>query len=321
MKISVVMAAYNGSDYIIEQLNSIDNQSFNPDEIIVVDDASTDNTVSLVKDFFESTDIDGQLIVHENNMGYKNTFFDALNYADGDIIFLCDQDDVWHSDKIKRMLSVMEDNKTIKALNTSYKLIDAEGEDIAESIVNKRRNKDNRALYEVPLKEVLGYNVAMGCTLAFTRDIKERLLTHIEAIKTYNIPHDWIINIAAAMDNGLYMLNEELISYRLHKENTIGLNRADSIEKRIKDYESVADQKKDMLKLLKILDKKCFDKEYEYMKLMIKSYYIRCELLNRKRVGEYIKNYRKYKLKKVMDKKSMLYDLYLIGKNKINKKV
>ena len=320
MKVSVVMAAYNGSEYVTEQLNSIDNQSMNPDEIIVVDDASTDNTAELVRQFLDSTDIDGRLIIHEKNKGYRDTFFDALKYADGDIIFLCDQDDIWHSDKIKRMLDVMDKNKSVKALNTSYKLIDGDGEYIYEGIRNKRRNKDKRAFYSISLEEVLRYNAAMGCTMAFTRDIKDKLLAHIDEVMTYNIPHDWIINIAAAMDDGLFMLNEELISYRLHGDNTIGLNRADTIEKRIKDYESVAEQKKDMLKLLRTLDRKCFEREYEFMKLMVKSYYIRCELLNRKKAGAYINNYRRYKLKKVMDKKSMLYDLYLIEKNKIKKK-
>ena len=314
MKISVVLASYNGAEYITEQLQSIDGQSMRPDEIIIVDDASADNTIKLVEIFFYKTDIDCRLIEHKENKGYRETFFDALSYASGDVIFLCDQDDVWHEDKIERMLKVYEDNKAIKALNTSYELIDSEGNEISEGIRNKRRKKDIRNLYDISLEDVLSYNVAMGCTMAFTKEVKDILLEHINIIKTYNIPHDWIINIIAAALDGLYMLNEALISYRLHGDNTIGLNRAATIEKRINDYKEMAKQKKDMLKLLKVIDKDLFENEYEYMKLMVKSYHIRCEMLGNKKIAGYIKNYRKYNLKTVMDKKTMMYDLYLMIK-------
>ncbi|MBQ9234288.1 MAG: glycosyltransferase [Lachnospiraceae bacterium] len=314
MKISVIMASYNGARYITEQLNSIDNQSVNPDEIIIVDDASDDNTKELIKTFFEDTDITGRLVEHTKNIGYRDTFFDALSYAAGDVIFLCDQDDVWQSDKIEKMLKVMKDNESVKALNTSYKLIDCDGNEISEGIRNGRRNKDKRKLYGISLEQVLSYNAAMGCTMAFTSDIKDLLLEHINEKKTYNIPHDWIINIAAALSDGLYMLNEELIYYRLHGDNTIGLNRAATIEKRIKDYEEMSGQKMDMLKLLKLLDRNAYEKEYNFMKLMVKSYHIRCEMLGRKSIAAYLRNYKRYNLKRVMDKKTMLYDLYLIKK-------
>ncbi|MBQ7707419.1 MAG: glycosyltransferase [Lachnospiraceae bacterium] len=316
MKISVVMASYNGASYITEQLNSIDNQSINPDEIIIVDDASTDNTVSLIRNFFDNTDIDGKLVVHEKNMGYKNTFLEALQYAGGDIIFFCDQDDIWQENKIERMSAVIRDNEGIKSLNTSYKLIDSDGNDVAENIRNKKRDKDSRLLYNISLNDILAYNAAMGCTMAFTKDIKDLLVEHINEIKTYNIPHDWMINIIAAMNNGLFMLNEPLIYYRLHDGNTIGLNRADTIGKRIADYEDIANQKMDMLKLLKETDRSVFFKEYDHMKLMVKSYYIRCEMLERKKLFGYLRSFKKFKLKEVMDYKSMLYDLYLIARRK-----
>ena len=316
MKISVVMASYNGASYIKEQLHSIDNQSVNPDEIIIIDDASTDNTVSLINDFFDNTDIDGKLIVHEKNMGYKNTFLETLKYADGDIIFFCDQDDVWQENKIERMVAVIRDNDGIKALNTSYNLIDVDGNEIAENIRNKKRNKDERKLYNISLENVLEYNAAMGCTMAFTKEIKDVILEHINEIKTFNIPHDWIINIIAAMKNGLFMLNEALIYYRLHGDNTIGLNRAGTISKRVEDYEDIANQKMDMLKLLKEIDRSLFVDKYDFMKLMVKSYYIRCEMLERKKFFGYLRSYKKYDLNKVMDFKSAMYDLYLIVRRK-----
>lgn len=317
MKISVVMASYNGAAHIVEQLLSIDNQSLNPDEIIIVDDASTDNTCSLINDFFSKTDITGKLVVHEENKGFKNTFLEALTYADGDLIFLCDQDDVWHRDKIKKIASVMDRNKAVSAINTSYNLIDNDGNPISEGIKNKKRSKGKTGLYNVTLENVLKYNVAMGCTMAVKKSVADKLVKYMESVKSFNLPHDWMLNIVSAvMDNGLYMLNEELISYRIHGNNTIGLNRAFCIDDRIKDYESMAEQKKEMLRLIKLIDKKTFNKEYDFMKLMVKSYYIRCELLAKKSIISYILGFKKYKMYNVMDMKTLLYDLFLIIKRK-----
>lgn len=306
------MASYNGEKYIVKQLESIIEQSVKVDEIVIVDDMSQDNTYDITENFLNDKKINCKHIRHMENIGYKNSFLEALSYAEGDIIFFADQDDIWMPDKVKIMCRYMEQTPDIQALNTGYILIDENGDKIRENLKNKKRKKNKKNLEKIALEQVLGYNVSMGCTLAIRKNLKNKLVEHINAIKTYNIPHDWMANIVAAMSDGLYELEDALIEYRIHGNNTIGLNRATTISKRIADYKDIIDQKKDMLKLLKTIDKKLFSEEYEYMKLMVKSYYIRCELLERREVSSYIKYYMKYKLYKVMDKKTFLYDLYLM---------
>lgn len=93
-KISVAMTTYNGSKYIIKQLDSLKNQSRKIDELVICDDCSTDNTVELVNDYIKSNNLEGwNMYSNENNLGFINNFKQAIKKTTGDIIFLCDQDD------------------------------------------------------------------------------------------------------------------------------------------------------------------------------------------------------------------------------------
>ena len=97
MKISVCLATFNGSKFINRQLNSILCQLCDSDEIIIVDDASTDNTISTIK---KNKSPLIKLYINTENIGPASTFNRALGLASGDLIFLSDQDDIWEVNKI-----------------------------------------------------------------------------------------------------------------------------------------------------------------------------------------------------------------------------
>lgn len=119
MKLSVALAAYNGGRYIVEQLRSIMNQTRSVDEVVVVDDCSTDDTVRAVNAFLEENSLPGwRLLVNRENLGYAENFRKAIDACTGDLIFLCDQDDIWVESRVKTMTRVMEDNPEIGVLNT-----------------------------------------------------------------------------------------------------------------------------------------------------------------------------------------------------------
>ena len=124
MKISVVMAVYNGEKYIEEQLMSILSQSIMPDELIIQDDGSSDSTTDKIQSITEKSDVSVKLIKNKENLGFSKNFITAISAASGEYIFLSDQDDIWKKDRIKRALSVMEDNKNILALSSAFDLID-----------------------------------------------------------------------------------------------------------------------------------------------------------------------------------------------------
>ena len=118
MKVSLVMAVYNGEKYLIEQLDSIRKQTYLIDEVILIDDVSTDNSYELIHQYIDGYKlINWKLIKNENNLGYRKNFKKGLEIVDGDIIFLSDQDDRWHLNKIEVMVEKMSQS-TILSLNS-----------------------------------------------------------------------------------------------------------------------------------------------------------------------------------------------------------
>ena len=99
-KVSIAMAAYNGADYLSEQLSSFLLQTRLPDELVVCDDASSDSTVSIIEEFALRAPFEVRLIKNKQNLGYIRNFEKALSLCQGDLIFLSDQDDVWFPEKV-----------------------------------------------------------------------------------------------------------------------------------------------------------------------------------------------------------------------------
>lgn len=131
--ISVVMATYNGEKYIERQLTTLLEQTRRPDEVIICDDVSTDNTAQLVQDFIKEHSLADKwhFSINEKNLGYRKNFAQALAKATGNYIFLADQDDDWHLDKIAKFdvsekIAEQEDNLCALAnLAQALKLVDA----------------------------------------------------------------------------------------------------------------------------------------------------------------------------------------------------
>ena len=124
MKVSLVMAVYNGEKYLIEQLDSIRKQTYLIDEVILIDDVSTDNSYELIHQYIDGYKlINWKLIKNENNLGYRKNFKKGLEIVDGDIIFLSDQDDRWHLNKIEVMVEKMSQSN-ILSLASSFNFMD-----------------------------------------------------------------------------------------------------------------------------------------------------------------------------------------------------
>ena len=103
-KISVAMTTYNGARFVEKQLASLLAQTRPADEVIILDDRSTDGTPGIVTRFIKkNSPVSWHFSVNEKNLGYKENFYHAVGRTTGDLIFLCDQDDVWHSNKIEAM--------------------------------------------------------------------------------------------------------------------------------------------------------------------------------------------------------------------------
>lgn len=231
MKISVVMATYNGEKYVEKQLYSLLNQSVAIDEVIIADDKSIDNTPKIINSFIEINHLTNwKFYINDENLGFIKNFKNVISKATGDLIFLCDQDDIWHSDKIEVLKQLFIANPDALAINSSFDFIDENDKKFGINLKPNTSNQNiikfnipNDALYYVEFSDIIRYNISPGCTMAFRSELKDMLISNDK----YIIPHDWEINLYAALNDGLYFFNKPLINYRIHGSNTIGLETED----------------------------------------------------------------------------------------------
>lgn len=242
MTINVVLTTYNGAQFIVEQLDSIFNQTQKPDRVIIRDDCSADDTFEIVEEYIRKHEITNwELYKSEKNEGWKHNFFKALQMSDGDIIFLCDQDDIWMPEKIEIMTKVLVDNKHIKLLagnslnfyssgskncppfysfkNKSFNLDKIwQGKGLFYKINSRLKDKKSNlgTVSKVPFDEGLFSFQRQGCVMAFKRCI-------FNEVKHYwkpELPHDTMLWFYAAAVDGLYTLDKNVINYRHHNSNT-----------------------------------------------------------------------------------------------------
>lgn len=228
-KISVVLATYNGEKYLIEQLDSIYSQSRKPDEVIIVDDCSTDHTPDLVSAYIAEHRLKSwKLVQNKQNQGWKKNFKNGFDLSNGDYIFPCDQDDIWHLDKVQKMVECMEDNPNIKLLAANYITFFSEKDTGHGSKLYASRS---RAMKSDGRVELLGidpkwpYINRPGCVFCFTKQFYDSIQDKWDT----KYAHDAILWRFARMDHALGLLHYPVIDFRRHGDN------ATSGEKRTKE--------------------------------------------------------------------------------------
>jgi glycosyltransferase involved in cell wall biosynthesis len=222
MKISVCMAAYNGERYIEEQILSILNQSKDVDELLIVNDCSTDNTLKIICNLNNSRI---KIINNETNIGVTKTFEKAIYHASGDIIFLSDQDDIWMPTKVEKVVKFMTDRK-VDAVVTDAIIVHENGEVLNKSFFEFRKSGPG-------LLKNFYKNSYIGCCMAIDSKLKKYILPFPDYIEI----HDEWIGIVSNFIGNIEFLPEKLIKYRRHSENQTNLYRSNLIrviKKRIK---------------------------------------------------------------------------------------
>lgn len=230
--ISVVMATYNGKKYIREQLESIFNQTCLPDEIIIADDCSSDETLDIVNEFKTQKNIKINSYSNPQNLGYIRNFKTAISKAKGDYIFLCDQDDIWENNKIEKTITIME-RENAEIACTGFRLVDANGDFIEDmSIYNSDPicgyEKWTNQVNKITAARLIWGNFSPGCTYCFSKRVQETF----NNLKNVEISHDFQLLIIGAYYHAAIYIDEPLSRYRLHGANTIGMNKKESKRKR-----------------------------------------------------------------------------------------
>lgn len=219
-RLSVAMCTYNGTKYLREQLDSIAFQTRPPDELVVCDDQSSDNTTEIVKTFAAKASFPVHLFVNEENIGSTKNFEKAIRLCEGDIIVLSDQDDVWHPEKLMRMEAVFSSSPRIGAVFTDAEVVDEHLHQLGYRLwqtVQFGRADQKRVTKDRAFDVLLKHNVVTGATMAFRAVFKELILP---------IPASWVhdgwIALLIATTANLAIVCEPLIQYRQHSKSQIG---------------------------------------------------------------------------------------------------
>lgn len=220
MKISLVMTTYNGSKYVEEQLNSILNQTLKPDEVIICDDSSTDNTYEIISRFITENKLSNWILIkNSQNLGWKRNFHKVINQAKGDIIFLSDQDDIWNYDKIKTIMESFNKEKSAELFISNYDTKYIGDDNVV--IKNSKKIVGKEHVNKICIK---GENIEVirpGCTMAF----KKELIDFFNVIWEPDFAHDAILWEIALFRNGAFIINEELIIQVRHEGNSTPSNK------------------------------------------------------------------------------------------------
>ncbi len=212
MKISVGICTYNGEKYIAEQLQSILAQTVLPDEIILTDDVSKDNTVEIAREILQSSGIPHTIVAHKEHQGILMNFVGCLDRCTGDIIFSCDQDDVWMPDKIESFLPHFENGCSFVYSNA--KVVDSNRNSLQEDFW-KCYGIDFKAISRKEFCSILLKNSCIaGCNMAFTKELYDKI-----APIPYHFLHDSWVAICAPWFGEIAFVDKPLIEYRRHGNN------------------------------------------------------------------------------------------------------
>jgi len=202
--ISVCMCTYNGEKYISKQLQSIVDQTMPPNEIVIIDDASSDKTVQIINQFILRHDYI-KLYINNNNTGVNHSFLRAMRKSMNDIIIFSDQDDYWYTDRIESINNVFKENFETVMVSTNAHIYD-----------NEKYTGSN--VYDVykPTKSFLKVfykNSFIGCQIA----IKKKIILKIIDIPKYTY-YDHLIALLSLKSGEVSCINKPLSKYIRHNQ-------------------------------------------------------------------------------------------------------
>lgn len=210
-QVSVALATYNGVRWLLPQLRSIAGQLLPSDEWVIVDDGSTDGTVSLIE---AQRDPRIRLLRNASNAGVRASFERALAACRGEFIFLADQDDVWLPGKRDALVAALQAGALLAISDAT--VIDGEGREIAPSFMARRGG------FRGSFAATLVRNRFLGCAMAFRRELLDEVLPIPQSAPM----HDMWIGALASLRGRVAYIERPLMQYRRHGGNVSPEHRA-----------------------------------------------------------------------------------------------
>lgn len=224
LRTSIVICTYNGVPHLAEQLQSLMSQTCLPDEVVVGDDGSTDGTLRLLHDFARRCHMRGvsvRLKQQPRNLGFVANFSDTLMQARGDLLFLCDQDDIWRDDKLSTMVARFAREPRLALLGSNARLVDESGRSMGATAfsaigltASEMRCVHANAGFDVLLRR----SMVVGATAALRREF----LPYALPVASGWIHDEWL-SIVLSVVGQIDVVEDTLIDYRQHGDNQVGM--------------------------------------------------------------------------------------------------
>jgi glycosyltransferase involved in cell wall biosynthesis len=218
----ILLATHNGESYIRPMIDSVLAQDHADLRIIVSDDNSTDGTPAILTEYANTHP---DKITHyrsDKRFGSAQKHFMHLleQFHDQPYIMFCDQDDVWHPDKVSKTLALMKtietDSATPSMVHTDLRVVDGDLQQIAPSFCAHSAIDGHR----LALNQLLVQNVVTGCTMMINRRLAKMVCKHYDPEAM--MMHDWWIALLACACGKVAFLDEATIDYRQHGKNSVG---------------------------------------------------------------------------------------------------
>lgn len=219
-KIDILMATYNGEQYVAEQIDSILAQTYTNFNLIISDDNSNDNTRSILQEYAKK-DSRIQVYYQEKNLGYIKNFEFLLTKVESDVYMLSDQDDVWLKEKVEKTYETLNKEKA-DLVYTDLKVVDQELNEINPSYMRMMKFYQKAVKY-TDYRSVYLYNIATGCTIMSKKKFIDKIIP-IPAESKYVI-HDLWITVMVGLNGKVVYMDEGYILYRQHDNNQVGAKK------------------------------------------------------------------------------------------------
>lgn len=206
VRISVCMTTYNGEKYIHKQVTSILSQLSEDDELIICDDRSCDDTISIVSSFQDKRI---KIVVNDENLGFSKNFSKCISLAEGEFVFLSDHDDIWLPCKVDKYLEIFDNNADIISIMSNMEIIDENDLVSNPRFLNLTSGYGNRFLRIV--KNFIK-STYYGCSIAFRKELKHKILPLPFHFDTW-------IGLVSDIYGRCYHIDEVTMQYRRHSNN------------------------------------------------------------------------------------------------------
>jgi len=241
MKLSIALCTFNGEKFLPEQLASLAAQTRRPDELIVYDDCSSDDTRSILRSFADSAPFPVVVRANDTNVGVAANFSRAVRACAGDIIFLADQDDVWKAEKLERIGREFASGSAPGLVFSDAAVVDVELKPLGVSLwqcagLDAGKVPDpTEGLFEA----VLRGDAVRGATMAFRSSLLGTCLPFPGAMGRWG--HDSWLALVLTSIAPVRPIADVLMAYRQHDHQTAGLGPRSVVGKLRKSAWRLAD--------------------------------------------------------------------------------